>query len=528
MSRFGVSDGEEASLVVRQFPADGLFFEHCPDLFRYVNKPLSTTRSTLVGFAMNSTSNRTSLGLRSRSGSANWKLLIGMVALMILGAAGLSRMSSRGDMDRKIETAEATRRDLLVTITEDGDVESASNVEIKCRVAGGSSILWIVDDGSQVKKGDKLVELDSSSLEDQIDTQRIAFEQARTLMLQSEKSWAVAKIAVTEYLEGTFKQLLLDADALITIASENLRTAKNSLNQTEKMFRQGFVSSLDFEGAKFAVERCELELGSAQTARDVLVNFTKEKTLEELRSLRDNAEAQWKSDTTSYELEESRLRRLQEQLSNCTIPAPQDGMVVYANERSRRDPTISIEEGAVLREQQVILRLPDLTQMQVRVTVHESKVDQVRPGMRARIRILDRETTGVVTTIANQPEPSNPFEGNAKEYTTLVKLAQEDSNSFRPGMTAEVEILVAHETNVVTLPVRAVVEQQGSFYAWVETDQGPERRLLLIGLTNDEVVEIKDGVLEGERVVLNPRPFLKGSRERSGKGSVAISKFGAS
>ena len=292
--------------------------------------------------------------------------------------------------------------------------------------------------------------------------------------------------------------------------------AKNSLKQTKKMFRQGFVSGLDLEGAEFAVDRCELELGSARTARDVLEKFTKEKTLEELRSVRDNAEAQMKSDTTSYELEKTRLERLEEQLLHCTILAPQDGMVVYANERSRRSQEVSIEEGAVLREQQVILRLPDLSKMQVRVTVHESKVQRIRPGMRARIRILDRQARGVVETIANQPEPTNPFEGNAKQYKTLVRLTEEDSASFRPGMTAEVEILVAHLDNVLSIPVAAVVAKNGKHYAWTSSDKGLEQRELVIGLNDDESVEVSDGVLEGERVVLNPRTALKDKDQNVG------------
>ena len=456
---------------------------------------------------------------------------MGLAALVVFGlcAFGMSKLSASGKTYSSMNTGEVARGDLLVVVTEDGNVESASNVEIKCRVAGGATIFWIVEDGSQVRKGDKLVELDASALEDQIDTQRIAYQQAKTLMLQSVKSLAVAKIAVTEYLEGTFRQLLQEADALVTVASENLRISRNSLAQTEKMFRQGFVSSLDLEGAKFGVDRCELELGSARTAKEVLVNYTREKTLEELRSLRDNAEAQMKSDTASFELEETRLKRLEEQLSHSVIVAPQDGMVVYANERSRREQSVAIEEGAALREQQVILRLPDLDQMQVRVSVHESKVDQVRPGMRARIRILDRETTGVVTTIANQPEPSSPFEGNTKEYTTVVRLSQQDSASFRPGMTAEVEILVTHVSNALMLPVAAVVEQQGNYFAWVDADNGPERRMLVVGASNDKMVEVRDGLLEGERVVRNPRAVLQEARLTvESKDVAAATKLGSS
>ena len=101
------------------------------------------------------------------------------------------------------------------------------------------------------------------------------------------------------------------------------------------MFRKGYVSSLELEGQRFAVERSQLELDSARTAKDVLVNFTKAKMLQDLESQRDTAEAQMRSETAAFRLEEIRLKRLEDQLQQCTIHAGQDGMVVYANERSR-------------------------------------------------------------------------------------------------------------------------------------------------------------------------------------------------
>ena len=136
---------------------------------------------------------------------------IGLYAVPQLTA----RMSQKAASN--VLTHEVQSEDLLVTVTEEGNVESASNVEVKCQVAGGSSILWIIEDGKQVKKGEKIVELDSSALEDQINTQRIAYEKARATKIQSEKTFAVAALSVTEYLEGTYKQLLQDAEALITI-----------------------------------------------------------------------------------------------------------------------------------------------------------------------------------------------------------------------------------------------------------------------------------------------------------------------
>ena len=452
----------------------------------------------------------------SGSSSATWILVLSLIGLVILGFVMVPKLtaSMQTSNDSKILTHEVQSEDLLITVMEEGNVESASNIEVKCQVAGGSSILWIVEDGKQVKKGEKIVELDASALDDQINTQQIAYEKARATKLQSEKNFSVAQISVKEYLEGTYKQLIQDAEALITIGEENLRAAKNSRDHSEKMFRKGYVSELDREAAKFAVKSAELSLGSAETARNVLEKFTKEKTLEDLRSQRDNAEAQMRSDASAFKLEETRLKRLEDQLANCMIKAPQDGMVVYANERGGRfgQTTASIEEGAAIRERQTILRLPDLDQMQVKVNVHESKVDQIESGMRARIRILEKEFTGTVTSIANQPEPTSFFSGNVKEYATTVRVQGEDANTLRPGMTAEVEILIAHLKDVPTLPVAAVIEKRGQFMAWTNATP-PEKRPLLIGKSNDEFVEVKDGVAAGDTVLLNPRAIVKEARE---------------
>lgn len=440
-------------------------------------------------------------------------ILVGLFSAVVFGSGQyLQRFSAEKATSVLTHTVEPG--ELLVTVTEDGNVESASNIDIKCQVAGGSSILWIVDDGATVSQGDKLVELDSAAIDEQINQQRITYEKARSAKIQAEKNFEVAKLAVQEFLEGTFKQQKQDAEATITIAMENLRSAQNSVEHAQRMFRKGYVSSLELEGQRFAVERAQLELDSARTAMDVLVNFTRVKTLQDLESQRDTAEAQMKSETAAFDLEEARLKRLEAQMAQCTIIAPQDGMVVYANESGGRfgQQQATIEEGATVRERQTILRLPDLSKMQVKVNVHESKVEQVRPGMRARIRILDRVMTGVVTSIANQPEPTGWFSANVKEYATLVRIDGQP-DGLRPGMTAEVEILIAHLKDASLLPVASVVEQGRQFYAWSVGSNGEyEKRTLLLGASNDQFVEVKDGVSPGDTVLLNPRAVVADAR----------------
>jgi HlyD family secretion protein len=245
-------------------------------------------------------------------------------------------------------------------------------------------------------------------------------------------------------------------------------------------------------------------------AVEVLEKFTRAKTLEDLTSKEATAEAKMRSELASLTLEESKLKRLESQVANSVILAPADGMVVYANDMGRGSrggqQGAQVEEGAAVRERQTLVRLPDLSQMQVKVVVHESKVDLLKPGMPARIKIQDREFHGEVTSVANQPESGSWFGSNVKEYAAIVRVEGQHAG-LKPGMTAEVEIEVANLKNVIAVPVIAVVERGGKYYCWVRRGGVPKPVEVVIGASNTTKIEIKDGLLEGDEVLLNPRVF---------------------
>ena len=439
----------------------------------------------------------------------------GSTLVFFLGMVGYGSGSDASDATSQ----RVSRGRLLVTVTEDGNLESASNVEVRCQVAGGGTIIWIIPDGSMVEAGQELVRLDQSVIEDQLNTQKITYEKAVATKIQADEDFAAASIAVKEYDLGTYLKDLQSAESQIKIAMENLRSAENTLSHTERMFRKGFVTALQLDADKFAVERAKLDLDAAQIAKKVLRDFTRQKTLKALEGTRDAAEARTRSEQAALNLEKAKLDRLQNQLKFSVIKAPQRGMVIYANEMSGRrglfgSQSSTIEEGAVVRERQTLIRLPDLSKMQVKVTVHESKVDLIRPGMPARIRVQDRQWVGKVISVANQPEPSSFFAASIKEYATTVSI-EGDTTGLKPGMTAEVEILVSDLHNVLTAPVSAVVEKDGKFFAWVKDKSGPHRRPLLLGQTNDKLIQITDGLKENDEVILNPRAVVAEAQEGS-------------
>ncbi len=453
---------------------------------------------------------------RSRSGM----LILGaLVAVSALGAGGFyayKSTSTKTDQFRDAAIHTIAKSNLVVTVTEDGNVESAVNLELKCEVQGGTTILSIIPDGQQVKKGEELVRLESATIEENVDAQTIKVEQAMATKISSERDFSAAKIAFQDYLEGKYLQEMQTHESNITIAKENLRSAEDAFRHTERMARKGYVTPLQLESQKFAVERAKLDMALQETNKRVLQDFTKAKTLEELASKRDSAEAKMRAELAAYDLEVKKLQRLKTQLTKCVINAPQDGMVVYANDMmgarfGQQGP--EIEEGAAVREQQSIIKLPDLSKMQVKVLVHESKIDLLRPSMPARIKIQDTDYKGSVIQVSTQPEAGNWFGGNVKEYAVTVKI-EGTQGGLKPGMTAEVEILVTEKPDVISVPVQAIVEKgPRKFFAYVRSADGPVKRKLVLGSTNDTHIEVKDGLALGDQVILNPRTIVADASE---------------
>ena len=151
--------------------------------------------------------------------------------------------------------------------------------------------------------------------------------------------------------------------------------------------------------------------------------------------------------------------------------------------------------------------------MQLKLQIHESKVEQIEPGMKAKIKVQDREWQGEVVSISNRAEQSGWWSGNSKQFATIVKV--DGDLGLKPGMSAEVEILIAHHADVLTVPVAALVEQHGRFYCWVRTNEGTEIRPIVVGASNDQFIIVDHGVSVGEQVVLNPRSVIEDAKRRA-------------
>ncbi len=348
-------------------------------------------------------------------------------------------------------------------------------------------------------------------LEQDLVQQQIVCNTQEAQMITSRNNYEAAQIAKMEFMEGTFYQQEQEFQSLIFIAEENLRRAQEYLAYSERLSARGYVTPQQLEGDRFAVEKARTELETNKTKLRVLQEYTKPKTMKQLDSDIKSAEAAWKSDQSSHQLELSKLKELEEQIEKCVIRAAEAGQVIHANESSRRgDSEFIVEPGASVREGQAIIRLPDANQMQVKAKVNESRITSLAEGMRATVRVDafgDKAFRGEVTKVNEYPEPTSWYSSQVKEYGTFIKITEE-AEGLKPGLTAEVTIHVAHVDDAILVPVQCVHEHGRKTYVMVQQGDSWEAREIIIANNNDKFVMVESNLQEGEVVAMNPRQLL--------------------
>jgi len=154
-----------------------------------------------------------------------------------------------------------------------------------------------------------------------------------------------------------------------------------------------------------------------------------------------------------------------------------------------------------------LLLMPDLDKMQVKVGVHEAVVSEIKTGLPTRITLPNREpVVAEVSYVADIARPPSLGSGDVIKYDVVVELPP--LTDLKPGMSAEIEIVLSEHKNVMLLPVAAVLELDDGFHCWVKAGVNVVKRVIKLGDSNDIFVVVKDGVKEGEDVILNPLAYI--------------------
>lgn len=439
---------------------------------------------------------------RSKSGKlVTFAVLVAGVLAIGTLAAVLSRDLFSNTSANTSLTHTVRYGDLVVSVVEQGTLESSDNTEIKCRVRGFSTVTWVVDSGTVVEAGDELVRLDTKVIEETVSLTKTNVHTARATLARSKANVAKSEIAIQAYLEGRYQLQKETLEKTLLIAESNLKSARKMHRQSEGLFKQGFVTDLEVQGNALAVTEAELELKVARTQLEVLETYTKEMQLETLNGNLIASKSKLEADEAGLRMDEARRDRALEELDACVMRAERSGLVIYPSAAAWKD-TPDIDEGATVRKDQVLLLMPDLEQMQVKVGIHESMIDRMAPGLQAIVTLPDRTLHAKVSSVANVTRPAGWWTGNVVKYDTIVQLPSDQG--LKPGMSAEVEIILAEHRDVLTIPVAAFVETSSGHACWVKSSDGVSKRMLKLGDSNDVFAIVEAGLKEGDEVILNP------------------------
>ena len=217
------------------------------------------------------------------------------------------------------------------------------------------------------------------------------------------------------------------------------------------------------------------------------------------------------SATSVVELHKSELKDLEESLGKAEMKAPQDGTVAYANQ-PWYDASQRIKVGTRLYPQQDIYFLPDMKNMQVKLSLHESVINRVRADQKASIRLdafSDRRLDGKIKYVSELAASSF---SDSKSYDAIVVIEDiPEGIALKPGMTAEVEILAGTYTDILAVPVGTVTEHFQQSYVYVKKLGSFQRRAIKVGRTTHAFIEVLEGLEEGDEIATDA--YQRGTKD---------------
>lgn len=400
-------------------------------------------------------------------------LLGGLVAvivlLVVLKKSGVVGKSEEG---KEVETAVVKEINLIETVSATGKVQPEVEVKISSEVSG-EIIELPIKEGQAIKKGDLLVRINPDLYESGLSRTAASLSTAKAGLSQSEAQ---------------------------------LKEAKANYERNKRLFDKGVISKSEWDKI---VSAYEVAVASKQSAYYNVASAN------------------------------ATVTEAKDNLNRTTIYAPVDGTI------SKLDAELG--ERVVGTQQMTgteILRVANLNNMEVEVDVNENDIVKIDIGDEANIEVdayLKKQFKGVVTSISNSASSELTADQvtNFKVKVRILKESYEDMTKgkpanyspFRPGMTATVDIITENRTNVLAVPISAVVVKSDTTAVkkdvvaeleekeketkegtttkkyecvFVKTGDKAVLRPITTGIQDDTNIEVVKGLKKGDEVIIGP------------------------
>ena len=435
---------------------------------------------------------------------------------------------------------------LTISFVESGTIKARDQTILKNEVEGKTSITYVIPEGTRVKKGDLLIELDVSTLEDQKIDREISVQNTEAAYISAKENLAVvenqaksdvdlakltldfSKQDLEKYIQGEHPYELDKANADITLAQEELTRAQETLRWSKQLYDEKYISQTELQADEIAEKKKTLDTELAKKSKDLLTEYTYKRNLAKLQSDVNQAEmamerterkananviqaqAELKAKESEFERQKDKLKKVEDQIAKTKIHAPADGLVIYATSAKSggfRSTVEPLDVGRAVQEREELIYLPTGNASNAEVMVHESNLKKITAGMPSIITVdaLPGKTFyGTIESIAPLPDAQSRWlNPDLKVYTTKISIDGNDP-TLRTGMSCQAEIIVQQYKDAVYVPLQAVIRVGTEPTVYVKTGNSFQPKQVKVGLDNNKVIHVLEGLKEGEIVQLNP------------------------
>ncbi|MAO65574.1 MAG: RND transporter [Balneola sp.] len=393
-----------------------------------------------------------------------------LIPAIVIGLSLIAWFIFGGDQSESVElTTTPQSGEFVVDVTTTGELRAKSSVEIRGPQRAREVRLFnlkiqrLIPEGTIVKEGDFVAELDRSEITGRIQDAMLELQQAQSQVTQ----------------------VSLDSTLTLSQARDNLINLEYALEERQIALDQSIYESP-------AVQRqAEIDLDKArrQLAQEKKNYVTKVK----------QAEARMSEVEADLQEEQNEVDKIRSLLTQFTVLAPAQGMIIY---RRNRDGSKVAEGSDISAWDPVVAELPDFTTMESITYVNEVDVQKVTVNQNVEIgldAIPDKKLSGKVTEVANigEQRPNS----NSKVYEVIIEISETDS-VLRPAMTTSNRIVVNRVEDAMFIPLETIHVQDSSSFVFKRSGLYPVMQEVELGLMNENQVIVHRGLSMDDVVYL--------------------------
>ena len=397
-------------------------------------------------------------------------VLLGIMVLLFLRGGAV-----RGPDISDDEIIRAKKEPFVVWASYQGQLESNTVSTIMSGFHGTATIIHIAPEGLRVSKGDVLVRFDSSALEREL--------------VKLERDVTLAGLELNGLEKAELPLELKNIEADLTKAKLDYETESQYLKESISLAKEDLVSDQEVKKQKLKVDEITAKFNTLKLQKKLTEEYLHPSRIEKAKATLASAEQE--------------LTLTRGQLEKSIIRAPMDGVTSYRPINVGGEFRV-VRIGDTVYPNQPFMVLPNIDDLVIHIEVPENELSRVQVGNKVLIYPVAfprLKLNGVVRSVGAVAQ-SSPLHPAWQKYFRATIDLEDIEPQLRPGMSVTANIFAYSNEDATVIPRTTVSWENGQPFAEVVTGSKVEKRLLELGMANNELFEVIDGVSPGDGLVI--------------------------